>query len=76
MIDSLKSLPLNEILGKEETQFHVAPAVIRRVSTARVQYNATLEEIEKVRTCLKNPTMGYGPIGRHALDYFIEQECP
>jgi hypothetical protein len=76
VVDNLKPLALTEVFGKEETTFKVAPRIVNKVSTARVQFTATMEEIEKVRKCLKQPGMGYGAIGRHALSYFIEQECP
>jgi hypothetical protein len=76
VIASLRALPLTDVFGKAEGKFSVSPAVMKKVSTVRIQYSATLEEIEKVKTCLKNPMLSYGAIGRHALDYFIEQECP
>jgi hypothetical protein len=76
VIASLRALPLADVFGKAEGKFSVSPAVMKKVSTVRIQYSATLEEIEKVKTCLKSPMLSYGAIGRHALDYFIEQECP
>jgi len=56
--------------------FKVDSTFTRKVSNVSVQFKATLEEIDKVRRCLKNPGMSYGDIGKHALKYFIEQECP
>lgn len=76
MVEKLKPLALAEVFGKEETAFMVAPKIVNKLSTVRVQFTATMEEIEKVRKCLKRPGMGYGAIGKHALNYFIEQECP
>jgi hypothetical protein len=75
-VDHLKSISLPEVFRRQEESFRVAPKIVQKVNKARVQFTASLEEIEKVRKCLKRPTMGYGAIGRHALDYFIEQECP
>ena len=54
----------------------MARTVSAKIDTVRVQFDASLEDIEKVRKCLRKPWMSGAAIGRHALKYFIEQECP
>ena len=75
-IDQMKPLSLHQVLSKSETAFTVAPRLSNKVTTVSVQYNATMEELGRVRTCLNRPGISASAIGRHAFDYFIEQECP
>jgi hypothetical protein len=75
VIDNLKPVPLIDVLRTENRAF-TAPPRAATIDTVRVQFDASLEDIEKVRKCLKKPWMSGAAIGRHALKYFIEQECP
>lgn len=51
-----------------------APVQLSTKKTMRVQYNAEIGEIEKIRKHLRKPRLGAGKIGEHTLDYFLRQE--
>jgi hypothetical protein len=50
------------------------PAVSKR--TTKVQYEAELRELEKVRKTLRRPSMSATAIGRHTFEHFLNTECP
>ncbi len=50
------------------------PPVLKR--TTKVQYEAELRELDRVRKKLRKPTMSATVIGRHTFDYFLNTECP
>lgn len=43
-------------------------------TTVRVQYDAKVSDLEKVRKHLRKPRMGAATIGEHTFDYFLRQE--
>ena len=45
-------------------------------STVSVQYQATTEEIERVKKRLGKPTWGANRVGRHVLEHYLDKECP
>jgi len=43
-------------------------------TTVRVQYEAKIADIEKIKKHLRVPRMGASKVGEHTLDYFLRQE--
>jgi len=52
----------------------VVPKAQKTKTTIRVQYDANISDIEKVRKHLRKPRMGAGTIGEHTFNYFLRQE--
>jgi hypothetical protein len=65
--DQLK--PLGSITFQVKQRLRVKDSV-------RVQYEAPLESIERVRARLRKPSMSASAVGLHALQHFVTTECP
>jgi hypothetical protein len=48
----------------------------KRKDTVRVQFDAAMADIEKVRKRLRKPSMSAGSIGKFALEHYVRTECP
>ena len=67
----LPSVPIIEI--EEKQDFLLMP--LERVRHAAIQYKKPLKDIEKIRKCIKQPSISYKEIGVLTFDYFIKMEC-
>ena len=52
------------------------PPLPKRERSVSIQYSVPVKELERARKCIGDPGMSARQIGRHAFDYFLEQECP
>ena len=43
-------------------------------TTVRVQYDAKIADINRIKKHLRKPRMGASKVGEHTLDYFLRQE--
>jgi hypothetical protein len=55
-------------------QFTVSKPTPPPNPTSRVQYNALVSDLEKIRKHLSKIRMGAGAIGEHTFEYFLDQE--
>lgn len=63
------------LVRKASSAFGVeAPDQKVKKSTVRVQYEAKIVDIKKIRKHLRKPHIGAAKIGEHAFDYFLRQE--
>lgn len=67
----LPSKAIHEITEKQN--FAVVP--IKRARHPSIQYKKPIEDIERIRKCLKKPWMSYKEIGIKTFDYFMDMEC-
>jgi len=51
-----------------------APKGAQAKTTVRVQYDAKIADIEKIKKHLRKPRMGASKIGEHTLNYFLRRE--
>ena len=66
---------LANLVRKAGSAFEIkAPQEQNVKTTIRVQYNAKVSDMEKVRKHLRKPRMGATTIGEHTFDYFLRQE--
>jgi len=71
----MKPTTLASLVRKEGSAFEiVVPKEQKTKTTIRVQYDASISDIEKVRKHLRKPRMGAGTIGEHTFNYFLRQE--
>lgn len=71
----VKPTTLANLVHREGSAFSIeTPTQEVKKSTIRVQYDAKVNDIEKIRKHLRKPRMGARKIGEHTLDYFLRQE--
>lgn len=71
----MKPTTLANLVRKAGSAFEIeAPKEQKAKTTVRVQYDAKVSDMEKVRKHLRKPHMGATTIGEHTFDYFLRQE--
>ena len=71
----MKPTTLASLVRKAGSTFEIARPKEQKVkTTVRVQYDAKVLDLEKVRKHLRKPHMGAATIGEHTFDYFLRQE--
>ena len=64
-----------QLVHKAGSAFEVeAPKREAVKTTVKVQYDASISDVEKVKRHLRQPRMGASKVGEHTLDYFLRQE--
>lgn len=75
--DSVEKTPFYRLKDVGDAGFRWSGAGrTRRTATVSVQYKARKSDIERAKKCLGKPGWSAGRVGRHALQYLIDQECP
>ncbi len=64
------------VLQKAPTQFRQVAGTTVRKKTARVQYDAKLTDLERIRKRLRRPGLSASEIGRITFDHYLKTECP
>jgi hypothetical protein len=62
------------LLQSPPKQFETKAAVVKQ-RTSRIQYDAAVSEIDKVRKKLRRPSMSASEIGRYTFNHFLKTEC-
>lgn len=71
----MQSTTLAQLVRKAGSAFQIeATKEMKSKTVVRVQYDANVSDIEKVRKHLRTPRMGATKIGEHTFDYFLRQE--
>lgn len=71
----MKPTTLAQLVRKAGSAFGIETAKESKAKTiVRVQYDALISDLEKVRKHLRTPHMGATKIGEHTFDYFLRQE--
>ena len=77
LADSVESKPIHELTSSGEKSFRARPRKkTPKRATVSVQYRARKSDIATARKRIAKPRWGAGKVGAHALEYFLEQECP
>jgi hypothetical protein len=66
---------LRNLFKKTAVNFQ-AVTKVSRSSTTKVQYDAPLSDVEKIKRQLRKPSMSASAVGRHTFDHYIKTECP
>jgi len=68
---------LSKIASRPMTPFSVRVVPSRRPkTTVRVQYDAEMAEVQRVRKQVRQPGWSAGQVGKYTFDYYLETECP
>jgi len=68
---------LSEIAARPVTPFSVRVIPGRRPkTTVRVQYDAEMTAVQRIRKHVKQPGWSAGQVGKYTFDYYLETECP
>ena len=77
LADSVESTPIHELTLSGEKSFSTSPRKkTTKPATVSVQYRALKSDIARAKKWLAKPSWGANKVGSHALEYFLEQECP
>jgi hypothetical protein len=73
----VKSVSLSSIASKPQTQFKVDYTHVRTPkTTVRVQYDAEMSALDRIRKKLNKSSLGAGKVGKFTFDYYLKTECP
>ena len=61
--------------GPASSTFAVKPQPYRKTTT-RVQFDAELGDVERIRRRIRKPGLSASSIGRYTFDHFLKTECP
>lgn len=70
--ERIESAPITRVVSLQEAAF--SPPQRRAPSTVNIQFSAKLDDINRVRTHLRNPGLSARKIAEMALDYYLENE--
>lgn len=63
-----------ELATSKPVQFNVVKVVSPPKRTTRVQFDALIFDLDKIRRHISRPRMGAGAVGEHTFNYFLDQE--
>jgi hypothetical protein len=68
---------LSQIASRPVTSFTITTTGKKRPkTTVRVQYDAEMADIQRVRAHVKKPGWGANQVGKYTFDYYLKTECP
>lgn len=71
----MKPTTLPQLVRKTNSAFEIKPPnQVGKKTSVKVQYEAKLTDLDKIRKHLRKPQMGAAKIGEHTFDYFMRQE--
>jgi len=71
----MRPTTIAQLVNKRGTAFEVeAPKRKTEKTTVRVQYDAKISDVDKIKKHLRRSRMGASSVGRHTFDYFLRQE--
>ncbi len=71
----MKPTTIADLVNKAGSAFQVdSPEKTPARNTVRIQYDANISDVDKVKKHLRNPRLGASKIGEHTFDYFLKQE--
>jgi hypothetical protein len=75
--ETIGQADIRTIVRKQKEDFRVRPKELAQTSTTvRIQYDARIPEIAKIKKHLRKPTWSARQVGRFTFDHFLKTECP
>jgi len=71
---SLKDI--RDITFRKAGAFQVTRRVPVAKSTVRIQYDAAVRDVERIRKAIRQPKWGANRVGRHTFEHFLKTEAP
>jgi hypothetical protein len=76
LAEELEPARVSDLAAGTDRAFAVSQSRRTPRTMVSVQYRAKVSEIERAKRRLARPSWSAGTIGRHALEYFLDRECP
>jgi hypothetical protein len=67
---------LVKLASQRPAIFKVETASARPKTTSRIQYDASISDLDRIRRVLMKPKWSANKIGRYTFEHFLKQECP
>jgi hypothetical protein len=74
--ERVRAADLRVVASKREAVFEVKKRSQVTLPGIRVQFDATGNELNRVRKCIGQPRLSANKIGRYTFDQFLKTECP
>lgn len=74
--ERVQKVDIRAIAVKPPTVFKLLPAKKPVPKTVTVQYKAKIDDVERIKKCLRNPTLSASRVGEHTFKHFLKKECP
>ncbi len=77
LVMGLKSVDVRSVVETGISKFSPPEKVLNtRKATVRVQYEAAVHDIDRIKKKLNKPRMGASSVGRFTFEYYLKVECP
>lgn len=76
ILESVRVTDVREVASKASTIFKVEPVRRYLPPTVKIQYDALIEEVDRIRKHLRKPRMSAREVGKYTFDHFVKKECP
>lgn len=74
--ETVKQGDFRDHLGSAARQsFHAQISAVKK-RTARIQFDADIKDIDRIKKRLRSPSMSAAAVGKHTFDHFLKVECP
>lgn len=75
--EGIKPADLRKVASQATSQFKViVPAASAQPRTIRIQYDASVTDVDRIRKHLRKPSMPANRVGKHTFEHFLKTECP
>jgi hypothetical protein len=74
--EKIRKVDIRAIAAKPPSVFKVLPTKKPAPKTVTIQYKAKIEDVERIKKCLRDPTMSATKVGEHTFKHFLKKECP
>jgi hypothetical protein len=74
--ERIKPVDLRSLLTRPSTTFRPFPRGRERPRTVPIQFKAKIDDVNRVRKCLREPSWGASRIVQYTFKHFLKTECP
>lgn len=73
--ERIKSVDIRSLAERPSTRFDV-PKKPAKKTTVSIQFNAKIDDVERVKKCVRHPDWSASKIGEYTFEHFLKKECP
>lgn len=74
--EKVKAADIRDLASKRPAPFELKKGKVEAKTTTKVQYEAELKDVERIRRAVQKPKWSANRIGRHTFEHFLKTECP
>jgi hypothetical protein len=67
---------IREVVARKPATFQITKKPQQAKATTRIQYEAAVHDIERIKKAIRQPAWGANKVGKYTFDYFVKTECP